>query len=96
MEIRLLDSESRLAAADDRLIGIQVKGSGALAGIENGDLSDNTSYSEQKRGTKDGRLMVYIRRNAPGRIVVKITASGLEDNGLEVEVDKMKNSMNSF
>ncbi len=79
MEIRLLDKESRLVTADDRLIGIRVEGAGILAGMENGDLSDNTSYALPERATRNGRLLAYIRRGAPGRITIEVTVEGLDD-----------------
>ncbi|NLL76850.1 MAG: glycoside hydrolase family 2 protein [Clostridiales bacterium] len=91
MEVRLLDNKNRLAVADDRLVRLQVEGAGTLAGIENGDLRDTTSYSSSERGTRNGRLMAYIRRTTPGRITVKISAAGLADKEYKVESEEDEN-----
>lgn len=58
---------------DDRKLRVAVSGAGMLAGIENGDLSDVTPYAENMRKTKDGRLMIYVRRIKKGKIRVEIS-----------------------
>lgn len=76
---------------DDRRICAQVIGAGELAGMENGDLSDVTPYSEPERRMKDGKMMIYVRRTGTGKIVAEITAEILRIDEavmrLEVELD---------
>lgn len=91
MAVTLLDESGRIVTWDDRTIQVQTTGAGELAGLENGDLSDVTPYLLPERKTKDGRLMVYIRRTGAGKITAAITARPLcADEGgmyLEVEMD---------
>lgn len=86
-----LDKSERMVVWDEQNIRVQITGAGELAGIENGDLSDVTPYSAPERKTKDGKLMVYVRRTGAGKIVAAITAVALRtDEGgmyLEVEMD---------
>ena len=51
---------------------VQVTGAGELAGIDNGDLSDLTPYTANYRKTVDGKLVIYIKRMATGKINVAV------------------------
>ncbi len=53
-------------------IYVQVSGAGELAGIDNGDLSDLTSYTADHRRTYHGNAIVYVRRTGDGPIRVMI------------------------
>lgn len=72
IEISLKDDLGRLVTWDDRELRVEVTGAGELAGVENGDLSDNTPYSFPGRRTREGRLLVYVRRTGQGAVDVRI------------------------
>lgn len=72
LEMTLLDSRGDITAWDVKKIRLSVSGAGELAGLENGDLSDTTSYAESERRTYQGRLMGYVRRTGKGKITVSI------------------------
>jgi hypothetical protein len=50
----------------------KVTGAGELAGIDNGNLSDLTPYTEDHRETYEGRLVIYVRRLSAGDINVSV------------------------
>ena len=64
-----LDDPENLPEKD---ILVQVTGAGELAGIDNGDLSDLTPYTANYRKTVDGKLVIYIKRMATGKINVAV------------------------
>ncbi len=59
----------------ERFIEVKIEGAGELAGIDNGDLADNTPYLSPRRQTLRGNLAVYVRRTAPGEIRVRLSIS---------------------
>jgi len=79
IECTLRDERGDVANVD-RIVTAEVE-SGALLGLENGDLSDNTPYSAQQRRTLDGRLVVFVR--PAGRASVRLSAPGLPDVRVE-------------
>lgn len=75
IEITLLDDREGIAK-EEQLICTKIKGAGMLAGMENGDLSDNTSYTAGARKTRGGRLLVYIKRTGVGSIQAEFWSGG--------------------
>ena len=63
--VSLRDESGAICAGDDREVCFQLRGDGALLGIENGRPDDLTPYSETCRSTFAGRAIVYLRRNSP-------------------------------
>lgn len=78
IECTLRDAHGEVAS-DERIISAEIDG-GELLGVENGDLSDNAPYRQQ-RSTFDGRVIVFARPS--GRATVRLTALGLPDVRLE-------------
>lgn len=93
--LTLVDQNGQKVVWDDRKLRVAVSGAGMLAGIENGDLSDVTPYAENMRKTKDGRLMIYVRRIKKGKIRVEISETDsiaqknciAEKGGMHLEVE---------
>ncbi len=77
LEIRLVDADGNQAWCDGREISVSVTG-GELLGLENGDISDCRSYSENVRNARNGRLAAYIRRTDDSAEAL-ITAEGLSE-----------------
>ena len=73
--VHLTDRSGRKTATDDREVRVQVQGDGALAGIDNGDLSDVTPFGSESRKTYRGDLAVYVRRTGPEEINVFLKLS---------------------
>ncbi len=61
-----------ITGAGDKEYRVEVTGAGELAGIDNGDLSDNTSFSSDTRKCYEGNLAVYVRRLRKGEIGVRV------------------------
>lgn len=88
IEVELVDKEGQRIVGNEQKVLVKVTGSGTLAGLENGDLSDNTSYAESWRKTHEGRLLVYVRRSAKGQIKVRLLADGIENGDLEIIISR--------
>ncbi|WP_167954961.1 glycoside hydrolase family 2 TIM barrel-domain containing protein [Anaerosporobacter faecicola] len=84
VEVSLLDQEGKVVQNDEHVITAEVQGVGELLGLENGNLSDNTSYTEDARMTLNGHLLVYIRRNGLGNIRLLVKAEGMRDEKVEL------------
>lgn len=78
IEVELVDEKGRKTVWDDQNIQAEVTGGGILAGMENGNLSDNTPYGKPERKTLDGRLVVYVKRTGLEQIKVILSAECLE------------------
>lgn len=61
-----------ITGAGDKEYRVEVTGAGELAGIDNGDLSDNTSFSSDTRKCYEGSLAIYVRRLRKGEIGVRV------------------------
>ena len=58
--VHVVDPEGNpVPGAQDR-IHVSVEGPGVLLGLENGDLTDNTPYSESYRRAYNGKLLIYV------------------------------------
>lgn len=71
IEITLTDSVGNPALHEALPVTVTVSGDGVLLGLENGDQTDVTSYTEHTRCTTDGRLIAFVRRTGTGEICVK-------------------------
>jgi beta-galactosidase/beta-glucuronidase len=74
-----LKDAAGIRTADDHVLRVQAEGSGELLAIDSGDLSDLTPYTENRRRTQDGSMVIYIRRTSPGPICVHLTCIDDED-----------------
>ena len=79
IECTLRDTNGNIAG-DERMVSVEVHG-GVLLGLENGDLSDNTAYTQPQRRTFDGRLIVFVRPEP--QATVRLSAPGLADIRLQ-------------
>jgi beta-galactosidase len=59
-------------------VSFAVSGAGRLAGVDNGDPTDTTSYASPKRNAFNGKALAIVQSNGqPGPITVTATSSGL-------------------
>lgn len=64
IEVTITDGNGRHVVNDSSMIYVEVKGSGELLGLENGDLSDVTEYKANYRRAYKGQLLIYVRRTS--------------------------------
>ncbi len=93
LEVSVFDADGKLVTngrgGENRpTVSVNVIG-GTLLGIENGDLSDLTSYAESYRTVNNGRLLVYVRGAAESEAVIKLTVSEYPELSTEVKVKFM-------
>jgi hypothetical protein len=55
-----------------------------IAGLENGNQSDLTEYSAKYRRAYKGKLIVYIRKLAAGKIKLTVKGEGIKDSELYI------------
>ena len=73
-KIKHISFYSGLIETLERQLSVEVEGTGELAGLENGSLTDITPYRVPGRSTFRGRLLAFVRRREPGKIYVRISA----------------------
>lgn len=72
-----LQDENGVAVTDrDVEVYVEVVGKGELLGIENGDITDLTSYNSSHRKTFGGRLIAYVRTTPDAEIDIKLGIAG--------------------
>lgn len=74
LELGLEDAAGNPVCWQERQLSVEVEGTGELAGLENGSLTDITPYRVPGRSTFRGRLLAFVRRREPGKIYVRISA----------------------
>lgn len=72
IELFVLDDKDRVVISDHSKITVRLEGDGELLGLDNGDLSDVTDYTANYRTTREGKLMIYVRKTGSG--ILKVTA----------------------
>lgn len=80
VECELLDGLQN-RASNDSVVHVEVE-NGELLGIENGNLADITSYSDNYRATYQGQLIVYIKGNSE-------TVMTLHSEGVKTQTVKL-------
>ena len=82
IECTLVDRDGH-PALGEAVVSAEVQ-NGALLGLENGDLADDTAFSEAWRRTLEGRLVVYVR--GTDETAVRFTSPGLPEVVLQRHV----------
>ncbi len=80
IELSTVDSEGRDVITADPMIECRIEGPAVLVGMDAGDLTDLSLYSNIKRRMFHGKLLAVIYAEEPGE--VKVTLS--TDEGLSV------------
>jgi len=87
VEISAYDEEGLFVATACPMVGCEVRGSGHLVGMDAGDLSDKSLYSEDKRAMFNGLIMAMAYADEPGEIVIKINVEGIGEKEIKVKVE---------
>ena len=70
VEVRVVDQDGTLVPDARNLVRFEVTGTAALAGVDNGDMTDTASYQAAQRETRRGRALAIVRA---GRQAGKLT-----------------------
>jgi beta-galactosidase len=81
----LVDSAGTVVPAADTLVRFTVTPGAALL-LDNGDLTDHTPHSADRRRTFNGRGLAILRAAQPGRYTLTATADGLPPASVSVQV----------
>ncbi|MEP7251198.1 MAG: sugar-binding domain-containing protein [Ginsengibacter sp.] len=73
IEIQLIDEQGHPVSTDDHEVTVEVKGPGALAGIESADIASHEDYKSNKRKTYNGKLLLYVKQTQQQGNMVNIT-----------------------
>ncbi|MDR3207807.1 MAG: DUF4982 domain-containing protein [Oscillospiraceae bacterium] len=71
LEVTLTDEAGCLCPDGDAPLTVRVSGEARLAGLENGDLSDGTSYALPRRRAYEGRAIIYLLVAGPASVTVE-------------------------
>ena len=83
------DDSSSVAAVTSSVVtpsasvSVSVSGDGELIGLENGDQTDVTSYTESWRKTTCGQMIAFVRRTGNGAIQLEASCDGVGRSALE-------------
>ena len=77
LRITLVDSLLNRVYNADRMVVCQVEGAGHLLGLETGNNQDMSRPQANERSLFRGRLLAYIRRDAPGPIKITLKAEDI-------------------
>jgi beta-galactosidase len=76
--VSIVDNKGIPVPDADKVIRVEVTGSGRLLGIDNGDLRREKSFNVSELSTCFGKALILVQSlRTPGEITVKITADGL-------------------
>ena len=84
VEVTMTDGNGVWASDDATMLFVQADEGAQIAGLENGDQSDLTEYSAKYRRAYKGKLIVYIRKLAPGKVKLTVKGEGIKDSELYI------------
>lgn len=85
IEVKAVDIDGNLDYNSNDMIYVSVEGEGKIIGIENGDLEDNTSYSEKYRRLYNGRALIMLSStDNKGNIKVKVKSDKLKSDEINL------------
>jgi beta-galactosidase len=86
VRVQVTDAAGLLCPNADPLVRFHVEGAGTIAGTDNGDPIDHTSFQSDRRKAFHGLALVVIKPvRTPGRITLHADADGLEPAEIVLE-----------
>ncbi len=85
VELILLDEAGTTVTSADRLVTVEVEGSGVLQGLASGRPDPEEPYTGSACTTFDGRALAVVRPTGSGTITVRVTADDVEAQELRIE-----------
>lgn len=94
LEVNILDEDGNFVPYADNLINFDIKGPAKNIGVENGDPLDLSSNKSNQRKAFNGKcLMILQSSKQMGKILVKVTADGLQSANIEIKnIQNLPNS----
>jgi beta-galactosidase len=83
--VELRDRDGNLANAEDRVVSVEVTGSGILQALGSARPSTEERFDSGQHTTFDGRALAVVRPTGVGSITVVVRSEGLEPVTLELE-----------
>jgi beta-galactosidase len=82
----IIDADGNIVPdADNIVINYELSGNGEIAGVDNGNPSDITSFQQPEKSTYHGKCLAIIRpKGIAGKIALKAKAEGLKESTLEI------------
>ncbi|MET1041110.1 MAG: DUF4982 domain-containing protein, partial [Acidimicrobiales bacterium] len=84
VELILLDEAGTTVTSADRLVTVEVEGSGVLQGLASGRPDPEEPYTGSACTTFDGRALAVIRPTEKGTITVRVTADDVDAQELRI------------
>jgi beta-galactosidase len=85
--VRVTDSRGNLVPYADRLVNFEVKGSGFIAGVDNGNPISKESFKSAYRKTYNGLALLIVEAGKDsGQIEVEASSEGLKTSTLIISV----------
>lgn len=73
INVEIIDEKGRLVPDAEELLKFEIEGPGTIAGTDNANLKDTTSYASHSRKTWNGRALVVIKSTGgKGNIILKV------------------------
>lgn len=90
VEVAALDAAGVVVPGANMLVHFEVEGPGKIAGLDNGDLDDQSPFQGNQRELREGKCLAIVqagRSGQAGRIKLTARAAGIADPAtLEIEV----------
>ncbi|MBP1676652.1 MAG: Beta-galactosidase [Bacteroidetes bacterium] len=83
--VELLDSAGNLCPLADQLVKFTVKGTGLIAGTDNGDQNNHNSLKKSERNLFYGKCLAIVQNNGKsGKITLRADVEGLQSAEIEI------------
>ena len=87
VDLTLVDEHGTCHSSADRLVSVEVSGSGVLAGFGSAAPSTEEGFDATQRHTYEGRALAVLRPTAAGKIRLTATAPGCDPVDVVVTVE---------
>lgn len=85
IEVKAVDIDGNLDYNSNDMIYVSIEGEGKIIGIENGDLEDNTPYSQKYRRLHNGRALIMVSStDSKGNIKLKVKSDKLKSDEINL------------
>ncbi|CAN7362173.1 DUF4982 domain-containing protein [Paenibacillus sp. LjRoot153] len=82
--ISLVDKEGNLYNTVDRMVSVNLEGTGVLQGFGSANPKSEESFHDTKHTTFDGKALAVVRPTGPGMITVTVSAQGCAPKSVQI------------
>lgn len=83
----LVDNKGERNPNTNPKLTFTVTGPGILQAVDNGDILSHEKYATNTRTPFRGEAFAYVRATGPGKIILKVSAEGVEGSSLVLQVN---------